>query len=406
MEAEPEVRLRRSVSLALLILYGLGTTVGAGIYALTGKIAGEAGLWAPASFLVACLLAALTGLSFGELASRYPKAAGEAVYLQAGFELRRLAQIGGLLAILAGTTSAATLTRATAGYWTELSGWAALPSTIALVACLGAIAAWGIRESVVLAALLTLVEVGGVLLVAGAGGLHLWTSGGAVSASGGAGIPVLGVLSGAVLGFYAFIGFEDMVNVAEEVDRPRRNLPVGIAITLAITAVLYVSLAAVAVRVVPPAELAVSEAPLTAIYRAAAGPLPDVISAIAVAGMLNGILIQIIKGSRVLYGLACQGAAPVRFAVVSPRTRTPLLATGILTVLVLVCSVFFPLERLARTTSWITLTLFALVDWSLVRIKLQRRAGPARIQVPLWVPWLGAVLSAGLVAQELWIVFS
>ena len=115
-----EPSLRRSLSLPVLVLYGLGTTVGAGIYALTGKIAGVAGTWAPAAFLVSSTVAAFTALSFAELSSRYPKSAGEAVYLQAGFQRRRLAQLGGSLVVLSGIASSATLIQAAFGYANEL----------------------------------------------------------------------------------------------------------------------------------------------------------------------------------------------------------------------------------------------------------------------------------------------
>ena len=397
---QPE--LRRSVPLSLLVLYGLGTTVGAGIYALTGKIAGEAGTWTPAAFLLASLIAAFTGLCFANLASRYPRSAGEAVYLQAGFQLRRLAQLGGLLVVLSGITSSATLARAAFGYASEL--WA-LPEFLSLAVLLGSISLLviaGIRESVGVAALLTVLEVGGILLVTAVGSHFLFESGAPVVSSDGAGlIPVAGILSGAVLGFYAFIGFEDMVNVAEEVTHPERNLPLGIVLTLGITVVLYISLALVAIHLVPPAELADSAAPLTYLYERAGGSWPWLINAIALSGLLNGILIQVIMASRVLYGLSREHAAPHWLGAVNPRTRTPIRATCLIGLAVLALCYSLPVERLARITSWTILVLFALVDWALVRVQKRADAPAASFRLPNWVPIVGAWLCAGMVLREL-----
>ncbi len=118
--------------------------------------------------------------------------------------------------------------------------------------------------------------------------------------------------------------------------------------------------------------------------------------------MLNGILVQVIMASRVLYGLASQSSAPRLFAVVNARTRTPLYATAAVTLLVLALANFFPLEDLARVTSWVTLVLFALVNWALVRVKRAPDAEEPAVAVPLWVPATGAILCAALVVRD-WI---
>ncbi len=388
----------------MLVLYGLGTTVGAGIYALTGKIAGAAGVWAPASFLVAAGLAALTALSFGELASRYPRCAGEAVYLKAGFGFERAAHFGGLLVALAAVTSAATLSRACIGYLREVVEIPYLPSLLLVVLATGAAASWKVRGSVALASFLTVLEIGGIVWVAGAAFAYLLGGTGtdAIPAGGVPAFPFWGVLSGAVLGFYAFLGFEDMVNVAEEVRDARRTVPRAIAITLVVTAALYAMASLAAVLTVPAAELARSAAPLTLVFERTGREGAVVISAIAAAGMLNGILIQLIMGSRLVYGLAREGGVPGALRHLHPRTRTPLRATVLLTVLVLVLATSFPLERLARTTSWITLALFGLIDWALIRVRAKGGAEPA-VRAPNWVPYAGAWLCAALLARELWV---
>jgi amino acid transporter len=236
-----EPRLRRAVSLPWLVLYGLGTTIGAGIYALTGVVAGRAGMHAPLAFLLAAFIALFSAFSFAELGSRFPRAGGEAVYVKEGFGRVGPAVLVGVLVVLAGLISAATVSVGFAGYLAE---FVALPKPVAVVVvvfALGGVAAWGVRESVTAAGLLTLLEIGGLLAVIAFGGPQLAElparaseifrfEPGAWQAVG----------SAAVLAFYAFLGFEDMVNVAEEVHDVRRNMPIGILVTIAVTLILYV----------------------------------------------------------------------------------------------------------------------------------------------------------------------
>jgi APA family basic amino acid/polyamine antiporter len=164
-----QVSLRRSISLPWLLLYGLGTTVGAGIYALTGVVAGRAGMHMPAAFLLASGLALFTALSFAELSSRFPRAGGEAVYVQEAFTATWLFRLVGLLAVLSGVVSAATVTVGMVGYMREFAEVPATALVLVAALLLGGVAAWGMRESVVVAGLITLVEVAGLLAIVGLG---------------------------------------------------------------------------------------------------------------------------------------------------------------------------------------------------------------------------------------------
>ncbi|HIF49693.1 MAG TPA: amino acid permease [Cytophagales bacterium] len=250
--------LKRSLGLPLITLYGLGTVIGAGIFVLIGEVAGSAGMFAPVAFLVASLLAGLTAFSFAELASRFPKSAGEAVYVQEGFGWRPLSVTVGLLVALAGMVSCATIANGFVGYLHE---FVALPDWLVVVAVvlgLGTIAVWGIVESVTIAALITIVEAGTLVVVVIMAGDAFTTLP--------ARLPELippaegavwsGILGGSVLAFFAFIGFEDMVNVAEEVKDARRVMPRAIITVLIAAMTLYVAVSLVAVLTVPPAELA------------------------------------------------------------------------------------------------------------------------------------------------------
>jgi amino acid transporter len=399
----PPTELRRVLSLPVITFYGMGTIIGAGIYVLVGEIAGAAGMRAPLAFALAGVIAAFTALSYAELSSRYPVSAGEAVYLQQGFGRRWLSLGVGLLLAVAGMVSSATLANGFVGYlhvFVPAPDWVAV---IGLVLVLGTLACWGIRESAIVATVTTLVEIGGLVLilsVAAPNFAHLpqrlpemlptadaaaWSR----------------VLLGAFLAFYAFLGFEDMVNVAEEVHDPARNMPRAILIAAAVATVLYILVATAAVLTQPPERLALSEAPLASIYVEATGRSPWMISVVGLFAVVNGALIQIIMGARILYGMAREGWLPRALAYVHPRTQTPLATTAVMTAAVLALALWFPLVTLAKVTSFILLSVFALVNLALVRIKL-RGPAPAGVRTfPVWVPCVAFVLCLAILAFQM-----
>ncbi len=251
MPPDGEARLERVLGLPMLVLYGLGTTVGAGIFALVGKVAGRAGLYAPVSFFAAALIAALTALCLAELSARFPKSAGEAVYVREGLNSHHLALAVGLLVACAGIVSAAAIINGAVGYIHQFLDISAPLLIVLLVMAMGGLAAWGIAESVGIAAFITLVELGALVMVVWAGGEGL----SAIPEHMGDFVPPLGdvawggIMAGA---FLAFLGFEDMVNVAEEVKDVTRTLPAAIILTLIITTLVYVAVALAAVSTLDP----------------------------------------------------------------------------------------------------------------------------------------------------------
>jgi amino acid transporter len=387
----------------MMVLYGLGTTIGAGIYALVGEIAGAAGYYAPVSFLIASLLAGFTALSFAELCGRFPLAAGAALYVKQGFSSERLSTLVGLLVITAGLVSAAALVNGFYGYLQQFVGLERVSAIVLVTLLLGGIAAWGIAESVTVAALITVVEIAGLLLVIAVSGDSLstfssrWTEliPTAEASSWG------GVYLGAVLSFYAFIGFEDMVDVAEEVKQVKRNLPLAILLTLGITTFLYLLLMVTAVLSISPAELASSEAPLAFLYQYHTGEKAIAISVIGMFAIINGALIQMIMASRVLYGMSSRGQLPDLFGIVHHRTRTPLFATAVATAVVIILALTGRLASLAEATSVIMLTIFSIVNLALWRIK-RRDPQPDGVKTfPVWIPVVGFFVSMAFVLNEI-----
>jgi len=389
-----DVELKRSISLPLLSFYGIGTILGAGIYVLIGEVAGYAGLYTPFSFLVASILAGLTAFSYAELAARFPKSAGEAVYVQESFQRPSLSLIIGLMIVAVGTISSATLVHGLMGY---LAHFVQLPDVLLMilsVGLLGGIVIWGIGESVMIASIMTVLEMLGLVII-------IW-----VARQGFAQLPDQlphllppldtfawkGVLLGAFVAFYAFIGFEDMVNVAEEVKQPQKNLPRGILIALVVTTLFYILIALVSVLVVTPSVLARQSAPLIYIYQQVTGREPWLIALIGVASIVNGVLVQIVMASRILYGMSRYRWLPDWLGTVNPRTRTPIMATLVVMALILGLALWLPMLSLAKLTSLISLSIFSLINLALLRIKRRGQRSPT-INIPLWVPMCGLIFS-------------
>ena len=395
--------LRRRLGLPLLVLYGTGITIGAGIYVLIGAVAGHAGTYAPWSFVLSAMVMALTVASYAELSTRFPVSAGEAAYVKAAFSSRALSVLTGLLTIVIGVVSASAVTLGSAGYieqFTDLPQWSVV---IAVVVALSVVAAWGILESVLLASLFTLIEVGGLLAIIAAA-VHM-------------DLPIASVLvqplpldpdtlSGigfaSLLAFFAFIGFEDLANVVEEAKVPHRDIPRAMVLTLLISTILYVAVAAIAVSAVSVDRLASSPAPLSLVFREVAGISPVTISVIAIVATLNTILAQITMSARVIYGMARHGDLPGIAGRVHPRTATPLLATALIAASVIALALSVPFERLAEGTSLATLAVFALVNLSLLRLRHRRVRSPGpHVSIPVWVPVTGLVTCLAMIASAL-----
>jgi amino acid transporter len=341
-----------------------------------------------------------TAASFAELATRFPVSAGEAAYVEAGFQSKLLATVVGLLVALIAIVSAAALARGSAGYISAIlpaPRW--LLSAIVVIG-MGLIAVWGIRESTTLAGIMAVTEIFGLVLIIAAGLIYtpaLVQGPPPPPAPTSAAIGLSDLLSATVLAFFAFIGFEALANIAEEVHEPERNLPLAIAVTLVIATFLYILVVWTALAAVPRHELAASEAPLSLVFQRVAGASSLTISMIAIVSTINGIIIQIVMASRVLFGMAARGLLPDSLARVNARTRTPLLASILATLAILALSLTFDLDRLAALTSQMTLLVFALVNAALVRLKHASAEPPrAHFVVPFWVPITGAGLCVSL----------
>lgn len=407
MNAPPQ--LRRVVSTPMLALYGIGNIIGAGVYVLVGKIAGPAGYLAVVAFMVAAVVAFCAALSYAELAARFPVSAGAAVYLHEAFKRKWLSVFVGGMLVTAGVVSTATLLKGFAGYFIQIvpvSTWVAI---VGLGGALLVILLRGVKESVSTAAVLTVLEVGGLLFLVGSilifqpQAIGNYTNGFLHSIEIFDVGMLAGVISGAFIAFYAFIGFEDMVNIAEEVKEPQKAFPRAILASMLVVTVLYIAVAVVTLGVVAPSVLADSTAPLADAYRTATQHGIFIIIIISLLATMNGILVNIVMGSRFLYGMGRRGWVSPWFSKLSSR-HVP--ARGVLLVgsIGIIAALWLPIEQLAQLTSLLLLCVFIGINVALIVIRRHPQSDAAKeIRFsPAFIPWLGAITSLCLLIAQAW----
>ncbi|GAA3731763.1 amino acid transporter [Spinactinospora alkalitolerans] len=395
--------LKRVISPKLLLLFVIGDVLGTTIYALTGQIAGRVGgaLWVP--FLVAFLVAFLTAFSYLELVSKYPRAAGAALYVHKAFGVHFLTFMVAFAVMSSGITSAASAAQGVSGDYLaaivgpDVPSWAV---AIGFLLLLAGINLRGISESVRLNVLLTLVELSGLVIVIVFGVIAILGGSGDPGLGGDPGRllefntdtgPFFAVTSATALAFFAMVGFEDSVNMAEETRDPVRTFPRMVLLGLCITAMIYLAIAVVTSALVPTGLLAESDGPLLLVVQAAAPWFPPVVfSLIAIFALTNTALINMLMASRLLYGMANERVIPRAFGSVLAVRRTPwvsVLFTSIIAV-ILVSSV--TIADLGGTTSLLLLMVFAVVNVAVLVLRRDRVAHE-HFTAPTWAPVLGAI---------------
>jgi APA family basic amino acid/polyamine antiporter len=421
IKTDKEPALLRTMGLGALIIYGVGDMLGAGVYALMGKVADKMGNAVWLAFIASMVAAMLTGLSYASLGSRHPRAAGASFITHRAFNWKFLSYVVGLAVTASGLTSFATQSHAFSGYVLGMlnfavpgkdSPLAAAPPMlwigiiIGFILVLTVINFWGMKEATWLNALCTTIEVGGLAIVIYAGA-RFWGSVNYLEVpplpSGAPGdLTSLLVVQGAVLTFYSFVGFEDMINVTEEVKNPRRNFPIAVVMALVITTLVYIAVAISAVSVAGWKVLATSDQPLVEVVaRGLPGFPTGVFSLIALFAITNTALLNYIMGSRMVYGMARQGLVPRGLGKVHPHRRTPHLAILVLAAIVLLLALWGNISQLASATSMLLLCVFVVVNAAL--LVLQRKPGEERgaFEVPAFVPAGGILVCLGMLGTAL-----
>jgi APA family basic amino acid/polyamine antiporter len=362
-ESNLKTKLKRSLGLWELTLTGIGIILGAGIYALIGKAAGIAGNATWISFLIAGIISAFTALSYAELSSMFPRSGAEYVYVGKTFG-RRLAFLVGWMIIIGTVLAAATVSLGFAGYLSVFLPL--LPLTLAaagLIALSTLINVYGVKESATIGAIFSIVEAVGLILIIIIGLPYL----GSVDYFQAATDGTFNLFGAAALVFFAYIGFESIPRLSEEAKEPEKNVPTATLLSLAISTVIYVLVAIVAVSVVPWEALASSNAPLADVANVVfGGNMRTVLVIFALFATANTVLLMLVTDARLLYGMTESGILPATLGSVHKKRKTPWIAALAIGALSLALVFIGDIVFLANSTNFTVLVTFATINLSVI----------------------------------------
>jgi len=375
-------------------MYGIGIILGAGIYAIVGKAAGQAGnsLWL--SFLIAALASVLTGLSYMELIPMFPKSAAEYVYVKNSLGSKLLAFTVGWVVLVAGVVSASTVAIGFANYFTELFGGTIVLVAIILVIVLSAVNFVGISHSTKVNIIFSLIEVFGLLIVIVAALPRLGTVNLLEMPMG-----LAGVFSGSALIFFAFIGFEDIANIAEETKTPEKTGPRALLLAIIVTTTIYLLVGISVVSLAPYEQIAASSAPLAFAISQTLGPSAfTLLSAVALFATANTVLILLIVESRMMYGMSNDGALPKPLSRLHQGRRTPWIAIIVVMICTLLFVLFEDIEVVASLADFCIFVAYGFVNLSVIILRFKQPETKRRFKVPLSIgkfpllPLLGLII--------------
>ena len=373
--------LSRHIGLFHLTMYGVGLILGAGIYVLIGEAAGFAGnaLWI--SFILGGVVAAFAGLSYSELTALFPRAAAEYVFVKEGFRSDFIGFIVGWLTILTSIIVAATVALGFGGYMEELTNIPILISALAILGILSFVNFIGIKESAwanTIFAIVTIIGLGIIIVIGFLSPMETEIDyfENPVGFS--------GIILAFVLVFFAFIGFEDMANVAEEVKRPQRTIPRGIMLSVLITTIIYIFVSFASIRIVGWEQLAESSAPLAFVAEQRLGNQGHfVLSVIALFATASTILITLVAGARIFYGMAKDGSLPSKLALIHHKTKTPWLAVILIFATAIGFSFIGDIVIVANIVVFAVVVTFAMINLSVILLRYTRPELERPYRVPV-----------------------
>lgn len=401
---QPE--LKRVMGPWLLLLFIVGDILGTGIYALTGQVANQVGgvVWLP--FLIAFLVAMVTAFSYLELVTKYPKAAGAALYTHKAFGIHFVTFIVAFAVMCSGITSASTASRAFAANFSSafglgLSGGIGITLLgLGFMALVAAVNLRGVGESVKANVILTCVELTGLLIIIAIGFWAIGAGQGDVSRvmqfkTGTEGSMVWPVIAATTLAFFAMVGFEDSVNMAEETKDPSRIFPKILLAGLTITGIIYVLVSISAITLVPPEQLGEGETPLLKVVAAGAPNFPIwVFGFITMFAVANSALINMLMASRLVYGMSREHVLPPVLGKVHETRRTPYIAIGFTTLLAFALITFVgEVPALGGTTALLLLCVFTVVNVTVLVLR-KDKVSHDHFRTPTMLPIIGALACA------------
>jgi len=364
-----------------LTMYGVGLILGAGIYVLIGEAVGFAGNSVWISFLLGTIVAIFAGLSYAELTALFPKAAAEYTFVKHAFKNNFIAFIIGWLTAITSMITAATVALGFGGYFAQFVNLPITVSAILLIAGLSIVNFIGIKESAWANTIFAIITAGGLGLIIFLGMTFDTTESiDYFDAPNG----MTGIILAFVLIFFAFIGFEDMANVAEEVKRPKKTLPRAIILSVVITGIIYVLVALSVVRILNWEELGRSAAPLADVADHAIGFGGGItLSVIALFATASTVLITLVAGSRILYGMARSGSLPLLLSKVHSKTKTPWIAVIGILITAIAFAFIGDIVFVANITVFAVVITFAMINLSVIVLRYTEPELERPFRVPL-----------------------
>ena len=395
--------LKRHMGLFGTTMYGIGLILGAGIYVLLGQAAGIAGNVVWISFVFGAIAAVFSGLSYAELSSMFPKSAAEFLFVKNAFKNNFLAFIIGWMTLFTSIISASTVALGFGGYLTGFFGAPIVLSAVSLIALLSLINFIGIRESSRANIVFTLIEASGLILIIYLGFTYTGTEpvNYFESAAGLSGISIAFVLI-----FFAFIGFEDIVNIAEEMKNPKKVLPRAIILSISITATIYILVSLAAIQVLNWQELGSSLSPLADVAKKTLGNNGQfILSIIALFATANTVLIILLAGSRIIYGMAAQHALPLLWSRIHYKTKTPWIAVLGIMITSIIFSFLGNIATVANISVFFIAITFAMVNLSVILLRYREPSIERPFKIPINIgrfpllPLFGVIISAYMMTQ-------
>ncbi|MBI3259236.1 MAG: amino acid permease [Ignavibacteriae bacterium] len=395
-------KLKKNIGLFQLTLYGVGIILGAGIYALIGPAAGIAGNAVWMSFILGAILAFFTGMSYAELSSMYPKSAAEYVYTKKAFKEKYLAFIVQWIMLITITLSAATVALGFAGYFADAFGGSIILIAAGLIVVLSLINYIGMKESSEFNMISTIIEAGGLIIIIILG-LFFFNRGNidyfALPPTG-----MLGIISGTALIFFAYLGFEDLVNVSEETKKAKKVVPKALVLALLISTVIYILVAISAVSIVGVDKLAASNAPLKEVINSTIPDASFAFSIIALFATANTVLVMLIVASRILYGLSRQKLMPRPFSYVGKR-GTPYMAAVVIMLLCIFMLLLGGIKTIALLTDVGIFIVYLFINSAVIALRYRQPKLKREFRSPFSIGRLPVLPVLGIITSLMILVF-
>ncbi|MEX0861353.1 APC family permease [Nitrosopumilus sp.] len=373
--------LKRHMGLFHITMYGVGLILGAGIYVLIGEATAFAGNSVWISFLLGTIVAMFAGLSYAELTALFPKAAAEYTFVKHAFKNNFLAFIIGWLTAITSMITAATVSLGFGGYFAQFIDLPITVSAILLIGVLSIVNFIGIKESAWANTIFAIITAGGLILI-----IFLGMTFETTESIDYFEMPngTIGIVLAFVLIFFAFIGFEDMANVAEEVKKPKKTLPRAIILSVLITGIIYILVSLSVVRIINWEELGQSAAPLATVAEKSLGVEGSILlSAIALFATASTVLITLVAGSRILYGMAHNKSLHLSLSKIHSKTKTPWIAVIGILITSAAFTIIGDIVIVANITVFAVVITFAMINLSVIVLRYTEPTLERTFRVPI-----------------------